>query len=117
MAGYTISLLGLFLYQSKWDEVRAGWVAGVEWTREKASISEKAHGLLTPSAPRYAKKMVLIVVSAAISLLLVLSYTRREWVYGPPMSATTTLDETERLSRGWMTWIHCVDGKWYLQNG
>lgn len=117
LSGYAISLLGLFIYQSKWDEVKAGWVAGVEWTREKASVSEKAHIIINPPRPRCAKKTIFMIVSAGISLLLVLCYTRREWVYGPPMSATTTLDETERLSRGWMTWVHCADGKWYLQNG
>lgn len=117
ISGYTISLFGLFIYQSNWNELKASWAAGVEWSREKASISEKAHMIINPPSTRYAKKTMFVVISAAISLLLVLCYARREWVYGPPPSATATLDETERLSRGWLTWLHCVDGKWYLQNG
>lgn len=115
LSGYVISLLGLVLYQSNWNELKSGWTAGVTWTREK-HLSEKTQ-LIRPSSTRCAKKTAVVAILAAVSLLLVLCYARREWVYGPPPSATTTLDEAERLSRGWMTWLHCADGKWYLQNG
>ncbi|RYO81121.1 hypothetical protein DL764_009808 [Monosporascus ibericus] len=116
LSGYAILLLGLFLYQLDWDQLKAGWVADVEWGGEK-SISEKiARATSTPS-PRCVKKTMLVMALAAISLLLVLCYARREWAYGAPASATATLDEAERLSRGWVTWIHIADGKWWLQNG
>ena len=119
LIGYGLSLFGLFLYQSSWDELQAGWKAGVGWTREKTSNLEKDHTAETSPPPRCARstKMFLIVIAAAVSVFLVLCYARREWVYGPPASATTTLDEAERLSRGWLTWLHCADGKWWLQVG
>ncbi|RYP41022.1 hypothetical protein DL769_011662 [Monosporascus sp. CRB-8-3] len=116
LSGYAILLLGLFLYQLDWDRLKVGWAADVEWGGEK-SISEKIARATSAPSPRCLKKTMLVMVLAAISLLLVLCYARREWVYGAPASATATLDEAERLSRGWVTWIHVADGKWWLQNG
>ena len=127
LVGYGLSLFGLFLYQSSWAELRSGWQAGIGWTREKTSGAEKGYTTVPnpPSSPssslpsprRSMKRTILVVIAATVSVFLVLCYTRREWVYGPPVTATTTVDESERLSRGWLTWVHCADGKWWLQNG
>ena len=117
LIGYGLSMFGLFLYQSNWADLRSGWQAGIEWTREKTSGAEKDHNAVPNPPPRSAKRTILVAIAAAVSVFLVLCYARREWVYGPPVTATTTIDEAERLSRGWLTWIHCADGKWWLQNG
>ncbi|RYP04915.1 hypothetical protein DL765_010017 [Monosporascus sp. GIB2] len=116
LSGYAILLLGLFLYQLDWDKLKAGWAADIEWGGEKSTSEKIARGTSAPRS-RCVKKTMLVIALAAISLLPVLCYATRERVYGTPRSATATLDEAERLSRGWVTWLHVADGKWWLQTG
>jgi drug/metabolite transporter (DMT)-like permease len=111
LVGYVMALLGLLAYQSDWQEVRATFKTWSE--KAEQTVSEKAP--VTGRPPR--RPTMFIIVSMFISLLLVVFYTRTKRMYDRPPSTTATVDEAERLSRGWLTWVHVVDAKWWIQNG
>ncbi|KAI1496747.1 TPT-domain-containing protein [Biscogniauxia marginata] len=112
--GYGLALVGLLLYQSSWQEMKMNLKASIRWAKNHSTPGpkEKAHLWL------FIRRPFLVVISLVASLLLVCIWTMGdERAYGRPSSVSGTVAEAERLSRGWLTWIHVRDGKWWVGTG
>ncbi|KAI1341977.1 TPT-domain-containing protein [Xylariaceae sp. FL0016] len=103
LAGYSIALLGLFLYQSSWREL----LATIKWPENRA-----LRRLFSST-----RKPFLCIAAVMASLLLVLAWTREERVYGTFTSVQDTVTEADKLSMIWLTWIHVRECKWWVGTG
>ncbi|KAI1406456.1 TPT-domain-containing protein [Hypoxylon fuscum] len=106
LIGYAIALLGLLLYQSGWDEARTILSYPFIFIYEKTQLVRL----------RLPRKPWLVVVAFIIALLLVVACVRQGQLYVWQSSTTETVEGTDRLSNGWLTWIHVKDGKWWVGN-
>ncbi|KAL7625056.1 hypothetical protein AAE478_004270 [Parahypoxylon ruwenzoriense] len=111
LLGYGIALVSLLLYQSGWREISETLEAGAKWSRG-FSVSRLYGNSRMP--PPFARKPLLAITSLLISLLLVLAWMRGQSIFGKPSATTGTINEADRLSGNWLTWIHVKDGKWWL---
>ncbi|CAJ2507747.1 Uu.00g089330.m01.CDS01 [Anthostomella pinea] len=113
LVGYGLALGGLVLYQSSWQELQANYNASIQWARDRSTT----RGTREIRFPPFARKPLIVVVSVVASSLLVLAWTRRTQSYGMSISVTGVVNESDRLSKGWLTWIHVRDGKWWIGTG
>ncbi|KAI1375176.1 TPT-domain-containing protein [Hypoxylon crocopeplum] len=100
LIGYMIALIGLFAYQSDWEALSTILKAGVRRTV-----------IYSHSIPYEARKSRLLIASLIISLLIVVVWIRGGREHIRDSSAIGTTEGVDRLSSGWLTWIHVKGGK------
>ncbi|KAI1764071.1 TPT-domain-containing protein [Hypoxylon sp. FL1150] len=105
LIGYTLALVGLLLYQSGWNETKATLAYPFRHVYENARL------------PPFPRKPWLGVAALVISLLLFVAWTRKGHMKSEESLATETLEGADRLSSGWLTWLHVKDGKWWVGSG
>ncbi|KAI1415203.1 TPT-domain-containing protein [Hypoxylon sp. FL1857] len=100
LIGYSWALIGLILYQSNWEETSEALRSSI---RRLANFSRHR-----------SRKPWLFAASVVMSLLLFIALFRGGRLFLSDSSATKTVEGVDRLSGGWLTWIHVKDGKWWV---
>ncbi|KAI1138804.1 TPT-domain-containing protein [Hypoxylon sp. FL0543] len=100
LVGYSWALIGLILYQSNWEE-----------TNEALRTSVRR---ITNFSSRGGRKSRLLLAGTTMSFFLFIAFVRGGRVILSESSATKTVEGVDRLSNGWLTWIHVKDGKWWV---
>ncbi|KAI0021922.1 TPT-domain-containing protein [Xylariomycetidae sp. FL0641] len=113
LIGYNVTLLGLLLYHSSWDELRAGFEAYLLRKND-----DRLYKVLDPRQKvSFGRKPLLWVTSLAASLLMILIWTKGERPFGTSAPAIDTVAEAELLSNTRLAWLHVRDGKWWISMG
>ncbi|KAI0166876.1 TPT-domain-containing protein [Hypoxylon sp. FL1284] len=102
LVGYTLALFGMLLYQSGWDEAKTSLTYPFQYIYQNTRL------------PPFSRKPWLGGAAFLITLLLLLAWTREGQTYHGQSSATETAEGIDRLSSGWLTWLHVKDGKWQI---
>ncbi|KAI4867273.1 TPT-domain-containing protein [Hypoxylon rubiginosum] len=102
LIGYTLALFGLLLYRSGWNETKSTLTYPFQYIYKNTRL------------PPFPRKPWLAVAAFVISLLLFVAWTREGHKHSGQSSATDTIEGVDRLSSGWLTWIHVKDGKWWV---
>ncbi|KAI2463429.1 TPT-domain-containing protein [Annulohypoxylon bovei var. microspora] len=97
LLGYSLALIGLGLYQLKWE--------GTGDTLRNIVRAITSHSRFRARKPR------LLIAALIITALLAVVFIREGRMRRRDPPTTKTIEEVNRLSNRWLTWLNVEDGK------